>query len=94
MTRALLHDDSGAMDSATENFVRYRRHGDLAALGLVFDALAPRLLALALHLCGNAADAEDALQATFVVAMRKAVTFDASQPVGPWLAGEIGRAHV
>lgn len=87
MTRALLHDDSGAMDSATENFVRYRRHGDLAALGLVFDALAPRLLALALHLCGNAADAEDALQATFVVAMRKAVTFDASQPVGPWLAG-------
>ncbi|HEX5054702.1 MAG TPA: sigma-70 family RNA polymerase sigma factor, partial [Planctomycetota bacterium] len=75
------------MDPATADFVSFREHGDLGALGRVFDALGPRLLALALHVCGNGADAEDALQATFVVAMQKSTAFDARQPVGPWLAG-------
>lgn len=75
------------MDPTTALFVRYRRHGDLEALGRVFDELAPRLLALALHVCGHAADAEDALQAAFLVAMQKAATFDERQAVGPWLAG-------
>lgn len=75
------------MDSTTALFARYRRHGDLIALGRVFDQLAPRLLGLAMHVCGNAADAEDALQATFVVAMQKAAVFDGRQEVAPWLAG-------
>src|SRR5436189_1496559 len=75
------------MDPVTAAFVRFRTRGDLQALGEVFDAQAGRLLALALHLCGNAADAEDALQATFVVAMQKAAEFDATRPIGPWLAG-------
>ncbi len=75
------------MDPTTALFVRYRQHGDLDALGSVFDRLAPRLLALALHVCGNAADAEDAMQSTFVVAMQKATVFDGTQSVGPWLAG-------
>jgi hypothetical protein len=35
----------------------------------VFDALAPRLLPVAMHLCGHAVDAEDALQQTFLLAM-------------------------
>jgi RNA polymerase sigma-70 factor, ECF subfamily len=75
------------MDPATEAFLSYRRTGDLDALGRTFDLVAPRLLALALHLCGSAHDAEDALQATFVIAMQKHTAFDARQPVGPWLAG-------
>lgn len=75
------------MDPATEAFLSYRQNGDLDALGRTFDFVAPRLLALALHLCGNAHDAEDALQATFVIAMHKHTAFDARQPVGPWLAG-------
>ncbi|MCU0863932.1 MAG: hypothetical protein MUC36_09080 [Planctomycetes bacterium] len=75
------------MDPATEAFLSYRRTGDLDALGRTFDLVAPRLLALALHLCGSAHDAEDALQATFVIAMQKHAAFDARQPVGPWLAG-------
>ena len=75
------------MDTPTLLFDRYRRCGDLDALGRAFDLLSPRLLALALHLTGNAADAEDALQATFVVAMQKAAAFDATKEVGPWLAG-------
>lgn len=68
-------------------FERYRGAGDLAALGDVFDRTAPRLLALALHLCGNPADAEDAVQTAFLVAMRRAHTFDARRPLEPWLAG-------
>lgn len=75
------------MDPATAAFLSYRRTGDLEALGRTFDLVAPRLLALALHLCGRAHDAEDALQAAFVVAMQKHAAFDARQPVGPWLAG-------
>lgn len=75
------------MDALTSAFDRYRRCGDVDALGHVFDRLAPRLLGLALHLTGNPADAEDALQASFVVALQKAAEFDASQPVAPWLAG-------
>jgi RNA polymerase sigma factor (sigma-70 family) len=74
-------------DPTTALFVRYRQHGDLDALGRVFDALAPRLLSLAMHACGHAADAEDLLQATFVVAIRKAAAFDVATPVGAWLAG-------
>lgn len=75
------------MDPATLQFERFRRCGDLEALGRAFDLVSPRLLALALHLTGNAADAEDALQATFVVAMQKATAFDPGKPIGPWLAG-------
>lgn len=75
------------MDPATEAFLSYRRTGDLDALGRTFDLVAPRLLALALHLCGSAHDAEDAVQLAFVVAMQKQAAFDAQQAVGPWLAG-------
>lgn len=87
MTRGPGHDDNPPMDPATARFDRFRQHGDLAALGQVFDELAPRLLGLALHLLGDPADAEDALQATFVVAMQKATTFDPQRPVAGWLGG-------
>jgi RNA polymerase sigma-70 factor (ECF subfamily) len=75
------------MDQHTAAFDRWRRHGDLQALGVVFDALAPRLLPVALHLCGHAADAEDALQQTFLLAMDRAASFDGAQRLEPWLAG-------
>lgn len=75
------------MDPLARRFERYRQHGDLRALGAVFDAVAPRLLALALHLCGNPADAEDALQQAFLSAMRRADTFDPARRLEPWLAG-------
>lgn len=75
------------MDPLAASFDRWRAHGDLAALGAVFDAMAPRLLPVALHLCGHVADAEDALQQTFLLAMDKAAAFDRTQRLEPWLAG-------
>jgi RNA polymerase sigma-70 factor (ECF subfamily) len=75
------------MDPLAASYDRWRRLGDLRALGEVFDALAPRLLPVAMHLCGHAADAEDALQQTFLLAMDRAAAFDATQRLEPWLAG-------
>src|SRR5687767_14661945 len=80
------------MDRLTALFERYRGHGDLQALGAVFDHTAPRLLQLAMHLCGNPADAEDVLQQTFVLAMRRAHAFDGSRRLEPWLVGLLTNA--
>ncbi len=68
-------------------FAQFRAHGDPDALGALFDRASPQLLSLALHLCGNPADAEDSLQATFVTAIARAASWDASRPVLPWLGG-------
>jgi RNA polymerase sigma-70 factor (ECF subfamily) len=75
------------MDALTAAFVRFRDRGDAEALGRVFDGLAPRLLALALHLSGHPADAEDLVQQTFVQAMRNAAQFEPARPLEPWLCG-------
>lgn len=75
------------MDPLARHFDLFRTQGDLQALAAVFDALAPRLLPVAMHLCGHPADAEDALQQTFVLAMDRAASFDATQRLEPWLAG-------
>ncbi len=75
------------MDAASQQFQRFSQQGDLEALGKVFDQVAPQLLSLAKQRCRHAADAEDTVQATFLVAIRKALAFDAAQPVMPWLIG-------
>lgn len=78
------------MDALASLFERYRSRGDVEALGEVFDRTAPRLLAMALHLCGEPAAAEDALQATFLRGMQHAAAFDPSRPLLPWLLGLLG----
>ena len=75
------------MDALSTRFEHYRTCGDVAALGEVFDALAPRLLSVALHLTGSPSDAEDVLQQTFILAMRQRDSFDATRRVEPWLSG-------
>ena len=75
------------MDPLAGQFERFRSQGDLQALAAVFDALAPRLLPVAMHLTGRPADAEDAVQQTFLLAIDKATVFDATQRLEPWLAG-------
>ena len=86
MTHVPAANDTHSMDQLNALFVRYR-DGDVAALGQVFDRTAPQLLRLAMHLSRRSNDAEDLLQATFVLAMRKASTFDATRPLLPWLCG-------
>jgi RNA polymerase sigma-70 factor (ECF subfamily) len=70
-----------------DDFLRFRDHGDAAALARVFDALAPRLLLLAAHLAPDAAQCEDLVQAVFVDAMRDAAQYDGRRSVASWLAG-------
>src|SRR5262245_33328281 len=66
-------------------FERYRSTRDLAALGALFDDAAPELLALAVHLAPDLAEAEDLVQATFLAAIERPHAFDARQRLLPWL---------
>lgn len=68
-------------------FREFVQSGDPRALGEVYDRLAPELLRVALHTARDAAEAEDVLQATFVVAIERAASFDRTQRVMPWLVG-------
>ena len=72
-------------------FARFRRTGDPEALARVFDAVAPKLLAVARHLVTDAAEAEDVVQATFVAAIERAHSFDPKRRLLPWLIGILGR---
>ncbi len=70
-----------------ECFARFRRTGDAAALGSVVDLVGPELLRIALHVTGHPADAEDLVQETLVVALERAGSWNAAQPLRPWLVG-------
>ncbi len=72
-------------------FLRFREAGDPGSLGALFDATAPGLFRLALSLAPDAAAAEDAVQETFVSAMKYADRWDAGRPLLPWLTGILRR---
>lgn len=74
-------------DTSTLAFLRFRDAGDQDALAAAFDLTAPILLRLGRHLLGDAAAAEDALQETFLVAIRRARDLRDDAPLRPWLAG-------
>ena len=77
-----------AMRTPTDvEFERFARTRDPVALAAVFDHTAPSLLLVAMHLCGDAADAEDLVQTVFLQAIRDAARYDPAQPVLPWLLG-------
>lgn len=76
-----------ANETPEARFERWRTRGDGAALADVFDALAPGLLRLAIHLVGDPAAAEDLVQQTFVTAMERAASWDPRRPLEPWLQG-------
>jgi RNA polymerase sigma-70 factor (ECF subfamily) len=73
-----------------ERFERFRRDGDARALAEVFDETAPELLRLARHFARRG-EAEDLVQATFLLAIEKRASFDASRPLLPWLTGILVR---
>src|SRR6185295_4479460 len=74
-------------ESCENKFERWRRKGDTDALADVFDAIAPRLLRLAIHLVGDVSAAEDLVQSTYVTAIEDAASWDPSRPLEPWLTG-------
>ena len=75
-------------------FERFRRHGDVQALGDLFDRVAPALLRLALHLSRDPAAAEDLLQSAFLRAIEVRDEWDGQRPLLPWLCGILqNRAH-
>jgi RNA polymerase sigma-70 factor (ECF subfamily) len=76
--------DSVAIDQA---FARFARRGDPADLATVFDAAAPTLLRIALHLTGDPHVAEDLVQETFVASIEARNAFATGGRVGPWLLG-------
>ena len=69
------------------HFERFRRSGSPRALGRVYDALAPELLALARRLTGDPVLAEDVLHLTFITAIERAGSFRSGAPLMPWLVG-------
>src|SRR5262245_41201396 len=79
-----------APDAATDPdgaFARYRACGDSRALAAVFDAVAPELLRIALHLTQDRHAAEDLVQSTFLVAIEDRARWDQQRGVVPWLLG-------
>ncbi len=71
-------------------FALYCADGSPQALAEVYDATAPELLRVALHLAGTPGEAEDLVQATFLAAIEGSGTFDATRRVRPWLLGILG----
>lgn len=63
-----------------------------AAVAALVDDYAPRLRALGLRLCGNAADADDLVQDTFLQAYRRWSTLQNQTNPGPWLFTIAARA--
>ena len=68
-------------------FLRYRRKGDVQALGRVFDGAAPELLTVAAHLAQGPVQAEDLVQETFLAAIEQVERFDEKRSLLPWLVG-------
>ena len=68
-------------------FRRFRERGDVDALGRAFDAAAPELLRVARHLCRSEAEAEDAVQASFLTVLERAESFDEERRLLPWMLG-------
>jgi len=68
-------------------FARFRSHGDVQALGQVFDATAPELLRVAASLVRDANEADDLLQQTFLTAIERCERYDGARRLVPWLLG-------
>src|SRR5262249_21013486 len=87
---ALVHDSGERTDGQLlECFVGRR---DETAFEALVRRHGPMVLGVCRRLLGNAHDAEDAFQATFLVLVRKAATLRQRELVGNWLYGTAYRA--
>jgi len=74
------------LQSADDDVVRRAKAGDEDAYRELVERYAPGLYRLAFSLVGNAADAEDVLQETFVGAFRHLPRFEQRASVRTWLS--------
>lgn len=61
------------------------RAGDLAAFEALYERHAPRMKSIARNLLGNTADAEDAVQESFLKIYRNAATFRGGAAFSTWI---------
>jgi RNA polymerase sigma factor (sigma-70 family) len=78
-SRARLHF------AADDRLVGLVRGGDATAFEVLYDRHAPELLSFCRYMLGSQADAEDAVQSTFVAAHRALLGDERSVDVRPWL---------
>jgi len=72
--------------SSDADLVRRARRGDAAACHEMVDCYGAYLYRLAFSLVGNAADAEDVVQETFLGAFQRLRTFEGRSSVKTWLS--------
>jgi RNA polymerase sigma factor (sigma-70 family) len=85
--RNLARQHEGGQVTDAELLERFTAHRDEGAFELLLRRHGPMVLGVCRRVLGNAADAEDAFQATFVVLVRKATSILPRTRVGNWLHG-------
>src|SRR5687768_14616465 len=73
------------------HLTRFRATGDPEAFGAIYDATAEALFRVALTLVRDAPAAEDVLQQTYVVALRKLARLEPDRPLMPWLLNVLAK---
>jgi RNA polymerase sigma-70 factor (ECF subfamily) len=76
---------ASALRTADETLVERCRRGELGAFEEMYNQHASRLYSLAHRMLGNAADAEDAVQDTFLAAHKRLDGFRGEAALGTWL---------
>src|SRR5690606_1303073 len=91
ISRPMLTPDDKARPPTRSNadqwFARFRDERDPECLGRVFDATARQLYQLACHLMPGTSDADDLLQATFMLAIENCGKYRDGASVLSWLFG-------
>jgi RNA polymerase sigma factor (sigma-70 family) len=89
--RQALDADALAGASDTELLAHFRRHCDPAAFEAIVHRHGPRVVAACRRVLADPADADDAVQATFLVLMRKPGSVRDGRALAGWLSGTAHR---